>query len=162
MLRIKISCPLFDAKFVEFDGHPLAEFFALQGHILCLGRGQNAHALVISQLPKPAVAHGLWLEALGHPVRRYGGLKKRLRSELLRIAQESRASAKNDGAPPRRTLSPGTRLLRDWHGRSHSVEVTDAGFLWNGRTYRSLSVITREITGSHRNAPVRASIYQGD
>ena len=115
---------------------------------------------------------GLWIKYYGHPppkpvsrklliralayaiqVKHYGGLPKRLRKELLRIAQESRSSAKNDDAPRRRPLSPGTRLLRDWHGHSHSVEVMGHGFLWNGRTYRSLSVIAREITGSNRNGP---------
>jgi hypothetical protein len=104
--------------------------------------------------PKP-VSRKLLIRAVAYAiqVRRYGGLPKRLRQELLRIAQESRSSAMNGPDPPRRTLSPGTRLLRDWHGRSHSVEVTDQGFLWNGRTYRSLSVIAREITGSRRNGP---------
>jgi hypothetical protein len=31
--------------------------------------------------------------------------------------------------------------------------VTDEGFQWNGQTYRSLSIIAREITGSQRNGP---------
>jgi DUF2924 family protein len=104
--------------------------------------------------PKP-VSRKLLIRAIAYAiqVKHYGGLPKRLRRELLRIAQESRLSAKIDHAPLRRTLSPGTRLLRDWHGHSHSVEVTDHGFLWNGHAYRSLSVIAREITGSNRNGP---------
>jgi hypothetical protein len=104
--------------------------------------------------PKP-VSRKLLIRAIAYAiqVKHYGGLPKRTRRELLRIAQESRSSAKKDDALPRRTLSPGTRLMRDWHGYNHSVEVTNAGFLWNGRTYRSLSIIAREITGSNRNGP---------
>jgi hypothetical protein len=84
-------------------------------------------------------------------VKHYGGLPKRLRKELLRIARENRSAT--PPRPQRRALSPCTRLLRDWRGGSHCVEVMDKGFLWNGRTYRSLSVIAREITGSSRNGP---------
>jgi hypothetical protein len=105
--------------------------------------------------PPKSVSRKLLIRAIAYAiqVKHYGGLPKRLRSELLRVAQESRSPAKIDDALPRRALSTGTRLLRDWHGRNHTVEVTDAGFLWNGRPYRSLSVIAREITGSNRNGP---------
>jgi hypothetical protein len=34
------------------------------------------------------------------------------------------------------------RRVRDWNGRRPIVEVTDEGFLWNGKTFRSLSAIT--------------------
>jgi hypothetical protein len=104
--------------------------------------------------PKP-VSRKLLLRAVAYAiqVKHYGGLPKRLRQELLRIAKVGRATVEGSHEPPRRTLSPGTRLLRDWHGRSHSVEVTDEGFQWNGQTYRSLSIIAREITGSQRNGP---------
>jgi len=101
--------------------------------------------------PKP-VSRKLLIRAIAYAiqVKHYGGLSKRLRQEILRIAKESKS---HNYAPPRRTLSTGTRLLRDWHGRSHIVEVMDKGFQWNGRTYRSLSVIAGEITGSNRNGP---------
>jgi hypothetical protein len=107
-----------------------------------------------NQPPKP-VSRKLLLRAIAYAIqeKHYGGLPKRMRQELLRIAKESKSSNKNSYAPQRRTLSTGTRLLRDWHGRSHTVEVVDKGFQWNGRTYRSLSVIAGEITGSNRNGP---------
>ena len=46
------------------------------------------------------------------------------------------------------TLSPGSRLVREWHGRSHTVEVTEHGFLYEGHRYRSLSSVARRITGA--------------
>jgi len=48
---------------------------------------------------------------------------------------------------------PGTRFLRDWNGTTHVVDVTAAGYLWNGQTYRSLSAIAREITGARWSGP---------
>lgn len=53
----------------------------------------------------------------------------------------------------RRKLMPGARLLRNWNGRTHSVDVTESGYLYEGKTYRSLSAIARQITGSHWSGP---------
>ncbi|MEW2919601.1 DUF2924 domain-containing protein [Ruegeria sp. ANG10] len=50
-------------------------------------------------------------------------------------------------------LKPGGRLLREWNGVTHVVDVTESGFVWNGRPYRSLSAIAREITGTHWSGP---------
>lgn len=51
-------------------------------------------------------------------------------------------------APP-----AGSRLLREWNGRMHIVEVTEGGFVLDGRTYRSLSAVARRITGAHWSGP---------
>lgn len=53
----------------------------------------------------------------------------------------------------RHSLKPGTRLVREWNGRTHHVEAREDGFVWNGNTYRSLSVIAREITGVQWSGP---------
>ena len=50
-------------------------------------------------------------------------------------------------------LKPGGRLLREWNGVTHSVEVTEGGFRWNGETYRSLSSVARAITGARWSGP---------
>lgn len=51
------------------------------------------------------------------------------------------------------SLKPGTRLVREWHGVTHVVLVHPDGFEWEGRRYRSLSVIARAITGAHWSGP---------
>jgi hypothetical protein len=54
----------------------------------------------------------------------------------------------------RRTeLKPGTILMREWNGRPHRVMVVDEGFVWNGKTYDSLSKIAAAITGTKWNGP---------
>ncbi len=57
-------------------------------------------------------------------------------------------------APPLKiSLRPGARLVREWHGRTHVVNVTENGFIWNGRQYASISKIAREITGTRWSGP---------
>jgi Protein of unknown function (DUF2924) len=53
----------------------------------------------------------------------------------------------------RRTLSPGTILLREWNGQTHKVMVVDQGFAWGGATYDSLSKIAQAITGTRWSGP---------
>ncbi|WP_374435584.1 DUF2924 domain-containing protein [Tabrizicola sp.] len=75
-----------------------------------------------------------------------GGLPAALRARLDRIAAgEARA------ATP--TLQPGARLLREWNGTTHVVDVLPDGFLWNGSRHRSLSAIARAITGARWSGP---------
>lgn len=54
---------------------------------------------------------------------------------------------------PRQSLSKGARLIRDWNGKANVVDVLAEGFLFEGKLYRSLSAIAREITGAHWSGP---------
>jgi hypothetical protein len=50
-------------------------------------------------------------------------------------------------------LRSGARLLRAWGGDTHEVLVTEDGFVWRGKTWASLSIIAREITGARWSGP---------
>lgn len=50
-------------------------------------------------------------------------------------------------------LAAGTRLVREWNGRTYHVDVIAGGFVWNGARYQSLSAIAREITGARWSGP---------
>lgn len=54
---------------------------------------------------------------------------------------------------PRVALRVGNRLVRRWRGRTYVVEVTDAGLVYNGERFGSLSVIARQITGTRWSGP---------
>ena len=87
-------------------------------------------------------------------VKALGGLKPAIKRKLQRIA----GSSDNTQTPPKRpvarkSLAPGSRLVRDWQGRSHSVDVTEHGFIYDGAHYRSLSHIARTITGARLSGP---------
>ncbi|MDN5929285.1 MAG: DUF2924 domain-containing protein [Hyphomicrobiales bacterium] len=53
----------------------------------------------------------------------------------------------------RRKPVAGARLLRDWNGRTHVIDVIENGYLYDGSVYRSLSAIARRITGVHWSGP---------
>ncbi|TDK49688.1 DUF2924 domain-containing protein [Antarcticimicrobium luteum] len=78
--------------------------------------------------------------------RRHGGLPRKVTAAIEKGADKSQRAT----SP---TLKPGGRLLREWNGVTHVVDVTEGGFAWNGQTYRSLSAIAREITGAHWSGP---------
>ena len=55
---------------------------------------------------------------------------------------------------PKINLSPGTRLSRDWQGRTYIVDVLDKGYAYDGMLFTSLTPIAKAITGSHRSGPL--------
>jgi hypothetical protein len=71
--------------------------------------------------------------------------------EVDRVALGLRRAA---SASPAESLSPGTRLLREWQGQTHRVTVLTQGFEYGGRTYRSLTAIARVITGMSWSGPL--------
>lgn len=79
--------------------------------------------------------------------RQHGGLRKRTRSALQAIVA--------NGVPesPAKVATTGTRLVREWNGIRHVVDVTKEGAFYRGKTYRSLSAVAREITGARWSGP---------
>ena len=59
----------------------------------------------------------------------------------------------NTAASTRLLPLPGARLIRDWNGRRYVVEVVDAGFVMDGKQYRSLTAIAFRITGARWSGP---------
>ncbi len=82
--------------------------------------------------------------------RRYGALPVMVVRELERMVGRSSLPAQVRQRP---ALTNGTRLIREWNGQTIAVEVVEGGFLWEDRTYRSLSEIAREVTGAHWSGP---------
>ncbi len=81
-----------------------------------------------------------------------GGLSAATKRQLAELAKTM--ATKSDLAKARKvTLKPGARLVRAWGGETHEVLVIEGGFLWRGKTWKSLSVITREMTGTHWSGP---------
>ncbi|MFC4349197.1 DUF2924 domain-containing protein [Kordiimonas lipolytica] len=96
-------------------------------------------------VPK-GLSHRLMIYALAYEVQKLGsgGLKSAVRQELRQVADPSSSKASTDSLQ----LTPGTRLMREWRGTVHVVDVTEDGLVWNGRVYASLSAIARTITGT--------------
>jgi Protein of unknown function (DUF2924) len=102
--------------------------------------GRDAPPRLSQALMEKAIAYDVQVKA-------FGGLSSRTRRAL-------RVAAKADSKSPLSNLpSRGTRLIREWHGAVHEVEVLEDGYLWRGARHRSLSAIARAITGTKWSGP---------
>ena len=81
-----------------------------------------------------------------------GGLAPAVKRRLRTLAEEFEANGAGSLAPAP-LLKPGTRLLREWQGRTHTVIVLEDGFEHEGERYQSLTQIARHITGAHWSGP---------
>ncbi|MGD9669854.1 MAG: DUF2924 domain-containing protein [Hyphomicrobiaceae bacterium] len=84
--------------------------------------------------------------------RAFGGLSAATKRQIAELGQTM--ATKADLTKARAvTLRPGARLIREWKGETHEVQVFEEGFLWRGKTWRSLSAIAREMTGTQWSGP---------
>jgi Protein of unknown function (DUF2924) len=81
----------------------------------------------------------------------FGGLSKAILRKLQTSVPSEPLVAKK--RQPRPSFKPGTRLVREWHGVTHTVVILADGVEWRGQRYRSLSVVARDITGAHWSGP---------
>lgn len=104
--------------------------------------------------------------------RAHGDLRPATQRRLRTVA-ETPAGKAEPGFAPAIALKPGARLVREWHGRVHTVAVLDHGFDYEGEIHRSLTQIARRITGAHwsgrvffglrtRARQVRSTMEQAD
>jgi len=95
----------------------------------------------------------------------YGGLKPSTRRLLVRFAEET-ATGSSLKKPQIRKAQSGTVLIREWQGNAHRVTMLDDGVSFNGKRYRSLSEVAREITGSRWSGPrffgLRAQVMENN
>jgi len=82
-----------------------------------------------------------------------GGLRPQRQRQLRQIAQQFKQTGAVN-TPPRSQLKPGTRLVREWQGRTYEVLVLDGGFSWQNTHHRSLSALARKITGTAWSGPL--------
>lgn len=104
--------------------------------------------------PAPALTADLLARALAYRLqeRMQGGLPGSTRTAISQMVRQLERSGEIQAE---RSVAPktGTRLVRDWRGDRHHVLVLDQGFQYQGRHYRSLSQIARDITGAAWSGP---------
>jgi len=104
--------------------------------------------------PPARLSRDLMLRAITYKLQEaaHGGLRPPAKRRLASLTQ-SLAAGGESGATLTIRLKPGATLVREWHGRSHSVTVLEDGFEHQGQRFASLSVIARHITGAHWSGP---------
>src|SRR5688572_716487 len=92
-------------------------------------------------------------------VKAFGGLSVATRRRLKAIAEGARTG---ESVPTSGSLriKPGTRLVRAWGGKVHTVTAVPKGFEYAGERYRSLSAVARAITGTSWNGRVFFGVNQ--
>jgi len=97
------------------------------------------------------IGHELLMRGITYKLqeRPLGGLSKSIMRKLERLNFDLEAS----DAKKRTADFAGTRLVLEWRGVTYTVLVHADGFEWNGRRYRSLTIVAREITGAHWSGP---------
>ena len=101
----------------------------------------------------------------------YGGLSERAKARLAELSKEvdirflpprgwkdaleasmaARPAVESGPVRDPRLPKPGMVLSRPYRGHDIRVTVLDKGFEWQGRPYRSLSAIAREVIGQRWN-----------
>ena len=102
---------------------------------------------VRKQLLVPLLAYKLQEKA-------FGSLKPEIRRRLEKLAAHYRRDpSSRSSLPLGQCIKPGTRLLRQWGGKTYQVIAVENGFEYEGQHYKSLTKIAREITGTHWSGP---------
>ncbi|RWC10791.1 MAG: DUF2924 domain-containing protein [Mesorhizobium sp.] len=120
--------------------------------------------LKIYGVPAPKGVRRVFLEraiAWHIQARASGGIDKNTQRFLFKASatQSARVDTTGPDEASERTQSSrslpsaGARLIREWHGKTHVVDVVATGYIWEGKTYKSLSMIARAITGAHWSGP---------
>lgn len=111
-------------------------------------------------LPPKGMKNPMLIRSAGYQLqsKRLGGLKRKTHKALLAIAD----GVHHKPQPPKLDLKPGMRLMREWHGRTHQVEVLEKGFEWQGEQHTSLSSIATAITGAKWSGPRFFGLREGE
>src|SRR5438309_5264209 len=109
----------------------------------------------------PHLSRELLLRAVAYRLQEValGGLRQARQRQIRHIAQQFNQT----GEIRRRTrveLRSGTRLVREWQGRTYEVLVLDDGFSWQSAHYCSLSAVARQITGTPWSGPLFFGLKQ--
>jgi hypothetical protein len=148
MPRVKISAAGSDRKPLEVEIAHLRD--------LNLGELRARWHTVFGRRPPSTLPRHLLFRVLAYRVQAeaLGDLDRDGR-RLLDQAALPDASRKHEVGPKRvmATLQQGTILAREWNGRMERVVVSANGFVWNGKTYPSLSKVGFAITGTRWNGP---------
>ena len=104
--------------------------------------------------PPSGLSRDLLIRAVAYKIqeRAHGGLSNQAKRQLRTLAGQLE-TGEGDKFKPAIMLKVGARLVREWGGQTHTVIVRDDGFDYGGRSFRSLSMIAREITGARWSGP---------
>jgi hypothetical protein len=109
----------------------------------------------IHKRPAPVrIGRELMVRAIAYElqVKKHGGLSAATKRKLRELAEAVEKNPKF--LPPKERMPrPGTKLVREWGGETHTVTILEKRFEYRGKTYNSLSEVARIITGARWSGP---------
>ena len=83
-------------------------------------------------------------------VAQQGGLSKKA-DTYLKVIEVDLREGRAPETPYRdeQKLKPGCQLIREHDGIDHRVTVVDGGYVWDSKTFTSLSAVAKAITGTN-------------
>ena len=122
---------------------------------LNLGELRQQWRILYKTEASPHLSRELLVRAVAYRMQEValGGLRSGRQRQLHQIAQEFKETGETR-LRARPELKPGTRLVREWQGRTYDVLVLNDGFSWQDTHHRSLSAIARKITGTAWSGPL--------
>ena len=107
------------------------------------------------QVPVPqGMSRDLLTRFIAHRIQEqaFGGLSKSTLRRLETVARSfEQPNSRAHGSAP--SLKPGTKLVREWGGATHTVMILDDGFEYRSERYGSLTKVAAAISGLHRSGP---------
>lgn len=109
----------------------------------------NRWKILYEHEPPTSISKPMLLHAIAYRMQEkaLGGLKPATQRFLKQCLSERQPSISADN------LKIGTRLLREWHGVTYEVTITENGVMFKGKRYQSLSEVARVITGTRWSGP---------
>ena len=97
----------------------------------------------------------------------YGGLSQSAKERMKEVLEENGFNEMGGAPKTHAKLKKGmpiigTRLVREWNEGRYEATVVKGGFEFEGRIYRSLTAITKAITGTHWNGPAFFGLRQNN
>ena len=107
------------------------------------------------QVPVPkGMSRDLLTRFIAHRIQEqaFGVLSKSTLRRLETLARSfEQPDAQGHASVP--SLKPGTKLVREWGGATHTVLILEDGFEYRGERYGSLTKVAAAISSLHRSGP---------
>lgn len=115
------------------------------------------------QVPPPNLSQPLMRMILSFEcqLESFGGLSRSTKRAIQILQKQNLQQGEKTNKARSSQPAPGTRLMREWNGKTHVVERTAAGYEWDGHTYKSLSAVASAITGTHWSGPRFFGLQRG-
>jgi Protein of unknown function (DUF2924) len=110
---------------------------------------------LLGAAPPQQVRRELQIRILAYKLQEqaFGGLKPSTRRRLREIARTLERDPKA-AISHSRPIKPGTRLIRQWQGKTYQVTVGNSDYEYDNKRYASLSEIARLITRTRWSGPL--------